>query len=373
MAPLIVAFLLLLLLHSSVWLGLTVSLTAISVGIVRKVLQRAGLFDTPNARSNHIKPIVRGGGLGMLLVVLPLGGVFGVPLLLLLTTALLALACFVDDVRPLPSLLRLAAQTAAVLVLFTFLPALHPLTLLMPYVTHLSGWMVWPVGAFALLAWLWWINAFNFMDGIDGIAAMESASIALGVLMLATFLPGIPAHVPLFGGVLLAAALGFMVWNWHPARIFLGDCGSVPLGLLTGYLLWQIVAAGGMCGALLLPAYYVVDATSTLLLRAHRRERLTDGHSCHAYQRAVRAGLRHDQVVGRIALLNLLLLVLALLTRLYPAYAEICVLGGYAATFLLWLRLGGGWAALRAPLQPGAQSRKEQEDAPAFPLSRGQA
>lgn len=355
-------FLRILLSHPGVWLGLMVSLTALGVGVVRKILKRARLFDTPNERSNHRKPIVRGGGLGILIIVLPVAWLLGAPLLLIEVAGLLGLLFFVDDAHGLPPLVRLGLQVLAVLTLMIGIPGLHPLTLLLPYVVELPAWSVWPAGLVALLAWVWWLNAFNFMDGIDGLAGAELASIALGAVVVSGALPAMPPHVALLAGLLLASAFGFLAWNWQPARIFLGDSGSVPLGLLTGYLLWQVIAFGALPAALLLPAYFLVDATGTLMLRAMRGERLTNAHSAHAYQRAVRAGLKHGTVVGRIALLNLLLLGLAILSLKGGFWSWGSVAAGYAVTLFVWLHLGGGWRAIQSPWQAlplASASRKE--------------
>ncbi len=350
--------------HPGVWMALMVSVTALCVAVVRKILKIAQRFDHPNARSNHTKPIVRGGGLGLLAAALPAAWLLGTPPMLLMIVGLLSLIFFIDDLRPLPASLRFAAQCAGLISAFLLVPSLHPLSLLQPYATHIEAWMLWPVGAVALLGGLWWLNLYNFMDGIDGLAATELACIAFGTAVLSAALPALPAHVALLSGVLLAASYGFLAWNWHPARIFLGDSGSVPLGLLTGYLLWQIAAAGAFTAALLLPAYFLMDATGTLMLRAARREKLTEAHSAHAYQRAVRGGMKQSAVVGRVALLNLLLLGLAILSLSGEVVGWLCVAAGYAAAFLMWLRLGGGWQAMHAAppaLQTADSSRTHPE------------
>ena len=106
---------------------------------------------------------------------------------------------------------------------------------------------------------------------------------------------------------------GFLPWNWSPARIFLGDVGSVPLGYLLGWLLLLAAIEGAWAAALILPAYYLADASLTLLRRAARGEKVWRAHRQHAYQRAVRGGLSHRWVAGALAALNLVLIALAVL------------------------------------------------------------
>ena len=121
--------------------------------------------------------------------------------------------------------------------------------------------------------WLWWVNLYNFMDGIDGIAGSEAAAIAGGLLLFTMFGNGADLSVALLSAAVLGASLGFLVWNWSPAKIFLGDVGSVPLGYLTGFLLIGLAGAGRWKIAMILPLYFLADATITLGRRlAARRE-----------------------------------------------------------------------------------------------------
>ena len=197
---------------------------------------------------------------------------------------------------------------------------------------------LWLDRLLAALAWLWFVNLFNFMDGIDGIAGVESASLGVG-LALVFLLSGLilPAGLALLA---TAAALGFLLVNWHPARIFLGDVGSVPLGFLLGWLLLLAAAEGAWAAALILPGVYWADATVTLLRRACRGERVWRAHREHFYQRAVQRGLRHDQVARRIALANAGLVLLALVSVLpsaLPAAASLPALPWLALAAALLL------------------------------------
>jgi UDP-N-acetylmuramyl pentapeptide phosphotransferase/UDP-N-acetylglucosamine-1-phosphate transferase len=168
----------------------------------------------------------------------------------------------------------------------------------------------WLDRAVAVLAWTWFINLYNFMDGIDGITGIETVCIAAGLAICGFALPQ--------DLVLIAASLGFLLWNWHPARIFLGDSGSVPLGYLLGWLLLSLAGSGHPAAALILPAYYLADATLTLLRRASRLEPVWRAHRQHFYQRAVQGGASHAAVARLVLVGDLALMAAALLSERRP-------------------------------------------------------
>ena len=147
------------------------------------------------------------------------------------------------------------------------------------------------------LGWVWFINLFNFMDGIDGISGVECLGIGLGVAVIAA-LDGVPSGHGSLGICLAAAAAGFLIWNWHPAKVFMGDVGSVPLGFLIGWLLLDMAAAGAWAPAVILPAYYLADATITLLRRLLRGAAPWQAHRDHFYQQATQAGRSHARVAS---------------------------------------------------------------------------
>src|SRR5262249_988511 len=145
---------------------------------------------------------------------------------------------------------------------------------MLPHGAIFQGWLpTGPDAIAAALLWVWFVNLFNFMDGIDGIAGSEAAAIGIGISLVAVGDAGLawPA------AAIIGAALGFLMWNWMPARIFLGDVGSVPLGYLLGYLLYRLTLHGQWQAALILPLYFLADATITLLRRLARRGRVGQG------------------------------------------------------------------------------------------------
>ena len=170
------------------------------------------------------------------------------------------------------------------------------------------------VGGLGLL-WVWWINLFNFMDGIDGLAGGETGAIGMGLLLFARFGGGADPELALLTVPIIAVAIGFLVWNWSPAKIFLGDVGSAPLGYLLGFLLLDLAVRGFWKIALILPLYYLVDATITLARRLLRGERVWQAHREHYYQQAVRRGLGHAAVVKRVIIADVLLIGCGLTTE----------------------------------------------------------
>ncbi|MFN3077074.1 MAG: MraY family glycosyltransferase, partial [Alphaproteobacteria bacterium] len=220
----------------------------------------------------------------------------------------LALVSFADDLWGLPPLPRLAAQVAAV---FAGLWCLPPESLVFQGLLPLAADRIG-----AAFLWLWFVNLFNFMDGIDGITGVETLCLSAGLALAG------PAVGVREGLVLAGAALGFLRWNWHPASIFLGDVGSVPLGYLLGWLLLQAAAGGWWVVALILPSYYLADATLTLARRLWRGENVLQPHRQHFYQRAVQNGRSHARVATMILGANVLLVSLAVLaSREFPGLA----------------------------------------------------
>jgi len=269
------------------------------------VLRRRAVLDRPNERSSHVAPTPRGGGIAVIGASVAAWLVFAVARIVPPSTVAVALAAvglaivsWLDDLRDLSPAVRLLAQFAVVVVGI----------LALPHGAIFQGWLPPALDAIAAaLLWVWFVNLFNFMDGIDGIDASEAISIGLGLALIAgsDFALAAPA------ATIVGAALGFLVWNWAPARIFMGDVGSVPLGYLLGFLLYELALRGQWVPALILPAYFLVDATLTLLRRLARGERIWQAHREHFYQRAVQRGLSHAAVVLRVTAANIVLIACA--------------------------------------------------------------
>jgi UDP-N-acetylmuramyl pentapeptide phosphotransferase/UDP-N-acetylglucosamine-1-phosphate transferase len=215
-------------------------------------------------------------------------GVFGIAL----GAVLLAAVSWLDDLRGLSPVVRLLMQAATVAIGVFVLPGPQD-----PFRLAAIG-----------LVWIWWINLFNFMDGIDGLAGSEAGAIGAGLLLFASFGTGADPALRTLATAVTGAAIGFLVWNWSPARIFLGDVGSVPLGYVLGFLLLDLALRGYWKIALILPLYFLADATITLARRLLRGERVWQAHREHFYQQAVRRGLGHAAVVKRVIAADLVLI-----------------------------------------------------------------
>jgi UDP-N-acetylmuramyl pentapeptide phosphotransferase/UDP-N-acetylglucosamine-1-phosphate transferase len=280
-------------------------------GLLLVGLRRIGLYDQPNQRSLHQTPTPRGGGLAPVAVLVagtaavaataglppsgwlpPLGGAL-----------LLAATGWRDDRGGLSPLAKLAPQLAAVGL---------GLAALWPGGLQFQGWLPPLVDRLAVaIVWLWFVNLYNFMDGSDGLAAGEATAIGLGLALAALWLDW-PSPTASFGLVLAGAALGFLWWNRPRARLFLGDAGSLPLGYLIGWLLLDAAGSGHWAPALILPGYFLADASVTLARRAVRGDNLLAAHAEHFYQQAVRNGLGHGGTLVTIMVANLVLIAFAL-------------------------------------------------------------
>ncbi|MHC8508096.1 MAG: MraY family glycosyltransferase [Rhodospirillales bacterium] len=333
---------------AAVWAG---------TGLLARWLSARGLLaDTPNERSLHTRPTPRGAGLMMIPALLagawvilgapvsapvsaPGGQGFSAllthPFIIIFTAAALGLTAVSlwDDWRGLHPGIRFAAQWAAVIAVLAAAAtaAAEPVFGLTPV----------PAAAFAAaiaVIWVWFINAFNFMDGIDGLAGVETAAIGAGLLLISFLDPGAGVYPRLWGALFIAAALGFLPWNWARARIFLGDAGSVGLGFLTGWALLTLAWAGHPIPALILPMYFMADAAVTLLRRLLRREKIWRAHREHFYQRAVQNGMSHAEVSRLVAVLNIGLVGCACVAAAFePAWIGLVLAAVMTGLFLHWL------------------------------------
>ena len=286
--------------------------SGLATGLVLQGLRRAAILDRPNERSSHAIPTPRGGGLAIMATTLPAWAVIALagysdmrPLAAAAGAGVLAAVSWLDDRKGLTPGARLLVQALCVAGGLAALPGAGMV---------FQGWLPPSLDALAAgFLWLWFINLFNFMDGIDGIAGTESAAIAVGVALLAV--PHLAAGglgVGLLAIAVAASSLGFLWWNWQPARLFMGDVGSVPLGYLLGWLLLMLAGAGLWAPALILPLYFLADATWTLLRRLLRGAKIWQAHREHFYQRAVQAGRSHAAVVRRVLVADIVLVAAAL-------------------------------------------------------------
>ena len=287
--------------------------------VLRPWLQRYALAK-PNARSSHREPTPQGGGIAVVATTVAgawLGTfIFGVAIAAPLETlfaATVVMACIgaADDMRPIAVAPRLLVQALAVAAVIYALPDNLRVLPVLPW---------WIERALSFVGTLWFVNLVNFMDGIDWMTVAEVVPVtaALASIGLVDTLPpqAIAASLALCG-----AMIGFAYFNRPVARLFLGDVGSLPIGLVLGWLLIVLAGSGGRAAALLLPLYYVADSTITLLRRFIAREKVWEAHRSHFYQRATDRGFTAIDVVRRVFIVNLVLAALALLTVMLPGHA----------------------------------------------------
>ena len=315
--------------------------SALGTGLLRRYALARQLVDVPNARSSHSVATPRGGGLAFVVIYsaallwLAASGhaAWSSAIGLLGAGSMVAVVGFVDDHGHIAARWRLLIHLVA---------AAWALAWLGVPILNLVGMRVdlglWGYGLFGLaLAWL--LNLFNFMDGIDGIAGTEAISVSLGgalcYWLVGQPLLGLPA-------VLLAfAVLGFLLFNWPPAKIFMGDAGSGFLGIVLGGLAVQAGLADPdllWCWAILL-GIFITDATVTLFRRLMRRTRVYEAHRSHAFQRASRRHGGHLPVTLSVLLLNVFwLLPLSCFVALGYIPGLVAVFIAYAPlVFLAWV------------------------------------
>jgi UDP-N-acetylmuramyl pentapeptide phosphotransferase/UDP-N-acetylglucosamine-1-phosphate transferase len=299
--------------HAVLALVIPVAAALLCAGLIvllRPLLQRYALA-RPNARSSHVTPTPQGGGIAVMAataVAAALAAPLGMPAtddaiaIVMLAAFCLAAVGMVDDLRPIPVVPRLVLQLAAVTLLFATLPSQIRIVEFIPISLE---------RALLIVALLWFINLVNFMDGLDWMTVAEMFPITVALAALA-FTGAAPSDELPIALALAGALLGFAPFNRPVARLFLGDVGSLPIGLLTGWCLLELAARQHIAAALLLPLYYLADATVTLFRRIAAGERFWDAHRSHFYQRATDNGFSVKQVVTDVFLLNLLLAALAL-------------------------------------------------------------
>lgn len=293
----------------------------------------------PNARSSHRIPTPQGGGIAVIAATLAVAAsvvaVAGradaqIPAMVFAATLFIAAVGFADDVKSIPVLPRLLLQGAAVAALILTAPDDLRIAPSCPF---------WLERGLLLLAGLWFVNLVNFMDGLDLMTAAEIVPITAALVLLG-WLGELPAATTVMAAALLGAMLGFAPFNRPVARVFLGDVGSLPIGLLTGWCLLQLAWHQQIAAALLLPLYYLADATVTLLRRMARREPFWAAHRTHFYQRATDNGFSVWRVVSDVFVLNVVLAALAIGAAMTasPAIAGLLLVIGAAATALLMYR-----------------------------------
>lgn len=302
------------------------------------------LLDQPVERSAHITATPRGGGvaivLGNLIFLMTLFFhqiISWRELLVLLCAIPVAVTGFIDDLKGLPVRFRLPVHLVAAFVALVLLgPVPEP---------FFSGWLLLPdflQSLLLMLALVWLLNLYNFMDGIDGLAAVQClfVSAAAGLLLI-----GQQTELAWVCAGLFFACLGFLVLNFPPAKLFMGDVGSTYLGFLIGLiaLISHYQGSLSVWVWVLLMGSFIADTTYTLVRRAIGGHRVTEGHSTHAYQHLARRTGRHSSVVVLYAITNIVwLLPMAWLAVVYPQNGVLLAFSGIVPLMLIAALIGAG-------------------------------
>jgi UDP-N-acetylmuramyl pentapeptide phosphotransferase/UDP-N-acetylglucosamine-1-phosphate transferase len=310
--------------------------------VLRIYAARFGLVDRPSWRSEHIHPVATGGGVGIVIAVLVgllLLGAAGIPAspttwwVILAGGLAVAAVSLADDVRTVSPSIRLVVHALAAAMAVTLL---GPVELI-----ELPGLGTLQLGSAAWIVSVVWVtgltNAFNFMDGLDGLAAGQATLAAAGWALMGWSVGRLDIFA--LGIVVAAAAFGFLLHNWSPARLFMGDVGSAFLGYVLGVasILGGRHAPVMAVAGVLLVWPFVFDPVLTLIRRAIRRENVLLSHRSHLYQRLAASGLGHERVtLGYLALAALAGGVAVLLVRDVRWAGPSAIVGAPASALLVW-------------------------------------
>jgi Fuc2NAc and GlcNAc transferase len=337
--------------------GSTFPLLALPVGFASTTLLtymlmrfglRKGVLDIPNERSSHSSPVPRGGGVAIIitfsvfLTIYP-GSVDhsfydSVWKSLFLGGLIIATVGFIDDLNHIPARWRFLTHLSAAFLSLSLLPSLPDIIIFgLSLDLGIFGYIFYGVSL------VWFVNLFNFMDGIDGIAGVEAITV-LGGGALILLLQDQVAWLTLFSYLAVCVA-GFLVWNWPPARVFMGDACSGYLGFTLGLLaiVTSMQGAINLWAWLILCGVFVVDATTTLIRRMIRGEKWYEAHRSHAYQILSRRFGSHQKVSVGVMIINVFwLFPLAFLAAIFPYWGLLICCIALLSLLILVIRVGAG-------------------------------
>jgi len=327
--------------------------TALLTFLLMRVGLNKGVLDIPNERSSHSSPIPRGGGFAVIitffifLYIYPsvVDGPIDVSVVksLLLGGAIIAAVGFFDDLNDIPARWRFLTHLGAAFLSLSLLPSLPDIIIFgLSLDLGIFGYIFFGVSL------VWFVNLFNFMDGIDGIAGIEVITV-LGSGAIILFVQGQVAWLTLFSYLAVCVA-GFLVWNWPPAKVFMGDACSGFLGLTLG-LLAIVTSMEGTINLwtwLILCGVFVVDATTTLIRRMVQGEKWYEAHRSHAYQILSRRFGSHLKVSIGVMIINVLwLFPLGFLAAIFPFWGLLICCIALLPLLILAFQVGAGTSEAR--------------------------
>lgn len=306
-----------------VYFALAFLVSIVSTRLLINLMARLDITAIPNHRSNHKAPIPVGGGVAIISAILAgialyawQYGLHEHTFYFILAIIIVACVSLWDDISEVSIPTRILFQAVAIYLTIKSLPQ-YDHTILLHFLSLTAEKFV------AGISLMLFINIYNFMDGIDGLTASQTIYITAIVLVFSVFSEKLDGLISYLCISVIGACLGFIVYNWHPARIFMGDIGSIALGLVCGWLLLNLGINGYLAAAVIIPGYYLADSLTTIIRRLARGEKIWHAHSEHFFQQAVRRGKSHAQVTKKIIYCNLALFGLSLFSIIHSYTALI--------------------------------------------------
>nr|ADI22502.1 UDP-N-acetylmuramyl pentapeptide phosphotransferase/UDP-N-acetylglucosamine-1-phosphate transferase [uncultured verrucomicrobium HF0500_08N17] len=309
---------------------------------MHRVLTNYRIIDTPNSRSSHKSPTVKGGGIGIVVLILTIGFVLCYlrasteGLIILCCVTFVAVISFLDDLYTLNTLFRFSCHSLAAVVGFACLLFHYPLSFTFEIVNHAFTWTLIFFLTFIVITG--YTNAFNFMDGINGIAAVQAIITGIGTALLLGLNYDDWNSLPVLLNLLIAScALGFLPHNFPSPRMFMGDVGSATLGYFLAILVcWSFCMYGKtiIIPLLLLHSNFILDTGITLIRRIANKEKWHQAHCDHFYQKLIRAGKSHTQVTSIEAVIQIFVLIILLN---YPKYSNTICFFVSLFVIVIWL------------------------------------
>ena len=291
---------------------LSYSLTRVSIYSFKKL----NFVDTPSERKKHKQSTPTAGGVVILIMILILNLFLCyfsknlISIQLLASITLLGVVSFLDDIYHLKISYRLPIQ---------FISAWLAINSLDPIIIMKLDFIPDRILiALLVIGMVYFINLYNFMDGIDGSASSEAVHITFSYLVIVTMYSIENTLGSYLALVILFSSLGFLIHNWSPAKIFLGDTGSTVLGLICGWLMLILAKSGYLAAALIIPGYYIADSSITLFKRILSKEKFWEPHTQHYFQIASKNSSSHAPITKKIIKYNSFLFVLAVFSTHYP-------------------------------------------------------
>ena len=289
---------------------------------IKQYAIKKSIMDIPNDRSSHTVATPRGGGLAIIIsFYLGISYLYFIDeisqklFLVLLTSLPIVIVSLIDDIITLSSKIRFLVQLFSAISAIYVLGGVNNIDFIL---FELNGWWV---NILVVISIIWITNLYNFLDGIDGYAGSQAIVAGIGSFLLLNNEIGL---------IIAIASLGFLFFNWPKASIFMGDVGSATLGYIFAILCFYDTSNGNIYVWLILLSLFWFDATLTLVRRLRNKEKITQAHKKHAYQRLVQSGLSHKQVtlsfIGVNLIFILLLISLPIYTYIYLFFAIITTL-----------------------------------------------